>query len=136
MANPIIYLMMLFRLIDGTAKNNGQRLDNVNQNYLVLATGKLELQKSFALGLIFILPQLHIPYVSLETNISLDWKTRVRIPTGRDFFLLKWPQYPQSKLKSSWTGITENAERRIQHNCTTLQIVHRVPNVKNKSEAL
>ena len=72
MAYPIIYLMMLFRLIDGTVKNNGQRLDNVNQNYLVLATGKLELQKSFALGLILILPQLHIPYVSLGTNISLD----------------------------------------------------------------
>ena len=38
--------------------------------------------------------------------------------------------------KSSWTGITENAERRIRHNCTPLQIVHRIPNVENKNEAL
>ena len=37
---------------------------------------------------------------------------------------------------SSWTGITENAERRIRHNCTPLQIVHRIPNVKNKNVAL
>ena len=36
----------------------------------------------------------------------------------------------------SWTGITENAERRIRHNCTPLQIVHRIPNVENKNEAL
>ena len=39
-------------------------------------------------------------------------------------------------LNSSWTGITENAERRIQHNCTPLQIVHPIPNVENKNEAL
>jgi len=37
---------------------------------------------------------------------------------------------------SSWTGITENAERQIRHNCTPLQIVHRIPNVENKNEAL
>ena len=38
--------------------------------------------------------------------------------------------------KSSWTGITENAERRIRHNCTPLQIVHPIPYVENKNEAL
>ena len=38
--------------------------------------------------------------------------------------------------QASWTGITENAERQIRHNCTPLQIVHQIPNVKNKNEAL
>ena len=32
-------------IIDGTAYNSGQRLDHVNQTHLVLARGKLVLQK-------------------------------------------------------------------------------------------
>ena len=36
---------MLLIFIDGTAKNSGQRLDNVNRTHPVLASGKLELQK-------------------------------------------------------------------------------------------
>ena len=36
---------MLLRFIDGTAENSGQRLDYVNQTYLVLANGKLVQQK-------------------------------------------------------------------------------------------
>ena len=32
--------------------------------------------------------------------------------------------------QTSWTGITENAERRIRHYCTPLQIVHRKPMVE------
>ena len=42
---PRIFLYMLLRFIDSTAKNSGQRLDNVNQTHLVvLASGKLELK--------------------------------------------------------------------------------------------
>ena len=41
---PKIPLMQL-RFIDGTAKNSGQRLDNVYQSHLVLASGKLVRQK-------------------------------------------------------------------------------------------
>ena len=37
---------MLLRFIDGTAKNNGQRLDNVHRTHLLLAKGKLALQKN------------------------------------------------------------------------------------------
>ena len=37
---------MLQRFIDGPAQNTGQRLDNINQTHLVLARGKLVLQKS------------------------------------------------------------------------------------------
>ena len=36
---------MLLKFIDATAKNNGQRFDNVNQTYLVPASGKVVLQK-------------------------------------------------------------------------------------------
>ena len=36
---------MQLRFIDGTAKNSGQRLDNVYQTHLVLASGKLVRQK-------------------------------------------------------------------------------------------
>ena len=36
---------MLQRFIDGPAQNSGQRLDNVNQTLLVLASGKLVLRK-------------------------------------------------------------------------------------------
>ena len=32
----------MVRFIDGTDKNSGQRFENVNQIYLVLASGKLE----------------------------------------------------------------------------------------------
>ena len=32
------------------AKNSGQRLDNVNQTHLVLASGKLILQKTYKVG--------------------------------------------------------------------------------------
>ena len=37
---------MLLRFIYGIAWNSGQRLDNVNGTHLVLARGKLVLQKS------------------------------------------------------------------------------------------
>ena len=45
------------RFIDGTALSSGQRLDNVNQTHLVLANGKLVLQKkrSWILSLISVL---------------------------------------------------------------------------------
>ena len=36
---------MLQRFIEGPALNSGQRLDNVNQTHLVLASGKLVLYK-------------------------------------------------------------------------------------------
>ena len=36
---------MMVKFIDGTDKNSGQRLDNVNWTDLVLASGKLVLQK-------------------------------------------------------------------------------------------
>ena len=42
-------ILKLLRLIDGTAKNSDQRLDNVYQIHLVLASGKLVLQKKFYL---------------------------------------------------------------------------------------
>ena len=43
---------MLQRFMDGPALNSGQRLDNVNKTHLVLASGKLVLQKKkdFKLG--------------------------------------------------------------------------------------
>ena len=41
------FLLMLLRFIDGIAQNSGQRLDNVNRAHLVLASGKLVLQKKF-----------------------------------------------------------------------------------------
>ena len=44
-AFPINYRLMLPRFIEGTALNSGQRLDNVNRTNLVLASGKLALQK-------------------------------------------------------------------------------------------
>ena len=37
---------MLLRFINGTAQSSGQRLDNVNQTHLVLASGKLVLPKN------------------------------------------------------------------------------------------
>ena len=40
--------LMFQRFIDGPAKNSGPRLDNVNQTHLVLASGKLVLQKKFS----------------------------------------------------------------------------------------
>ena len=40
-----LFLLMLLRLIDGTAYNSGQRLDNVDRTHLVLVSGKLGLQK-------------------------------------------------------------------------------------------
>ena len=39
-------LLMLLRFIDSAALNSGERLENVNQTHLVLARGKLVLQKS------------------------------------------------------------------------------------------
>ena len=36
---------MLLRFIDSTAWKSGQRLDNVTQTHLVLASGELVLQK-------------------------------------------------------------------------------------------
>ena len=42
---PKIY--KLLKLIDGTALNIGQRLDNVDRTQLELASGKLVLQKSW-----------------------------------------------------------------------------------------
>ena len=41
---PGSLLLMLLRLIDGTACDSGQRLENVNQTHLVLVSGKLVLQ--------------------------------------------------------------------------------------------
>ena len=38
--------LLLQRFIDGPAKNSGQRLDNVNQTHLVLASGKPVLKKN------------------------------------------------------------------------------------------
>ena len=46
LAFPRIFLLMLLTFIDWTAQNSGQRLDNVNKTHLVLASGKLVLQKS------------------------------------------------------------------------------------------
>ena len=45
LGGPRIFLLMLLRFINGTAKNSRQRLDNVNQTHLVLAIGKLVQQK-------------------------------------------------------------------------------------------
>ena len=49
---------MFLRFINGTAKNSGQRLDHVNGTHLVLAlvlaSGKLELQKKFAKIILFV----------------------------------------------------------------------------------
>ena len=42
---PKNFSLMLLRFIDGTAQNSWQRLDYVNQTHLVLASGKLVLQK-------------------------------------------------------------------------------------------
>ena len=42
---PIIFLLMLLIFIDGTAGSSGQILDNVNQTYVVPASGKLVIQK-------------------------------------------------------------------------------------------
>ena len=44
-ALPRIYLLMLLRFIDSTAKNSGQRLDKANGTHLVLTCGKLVLTK-------------------------------------------------------------------------------------------
>ena len=44
-AFPSIFPLMLLRFIDDIAKSSGQRLDNVNRTHLVLASGKLVLQK-------------------------------------------------------------------------------------------
>ena len=44
-ADPVLILLMLLRFIGGIALNSGQRLDNVNRAHLVLASGKLVLQK-------------------------------------------------------------------------------------------
>ena len=37
----------LLRFTDATAQNTAQRLDNVTQTHLVLASGKLVLQKTY-----------------------------------------------------------------------------------------
>ena len=42
--------MKLLRLIDGTAQSSGQRLDNFDRTHLVLAIGKLVLQKNFGVS--------------------------------------------------------------------------------------
>ena len=47
-AFPIFFsdeFLMLLSLTDGTVLKSGQRLDNVDQTHLVLASGKLVLQK-------------------------------------------------------------------------------------------
>ena len=41
---------MLQRFIDGTALKSGQRLDNDNRTHLVLASGKLVLQKTYIIS--------------------------------------------------------------------------------------
>ena len=41
------FSIWLLRFIDGTAENTGQRFDNVNRTHLVLASGKLEVQKYY-----------------------------------------------------------------------------------------
>ena len=41
-----IFILMLVRFVDGTAKNSRHKLDNYNPTYLVLASGKLVLQKN------------------------------------------------------------------------------------------
>ena len=45
LAYPNFFLLMLLRFIYGTAQNSGQRLHNVKGTHLVLASGKLVLQK-------------------------------------------------------------------------------------------
>ena len=46
-SNPSIYkILKLMRLINGTAQNSGQRLDNVGGTHLELACGKLVLPKN------------------------------------------------------------------------------------------
>ena len=57
--------------------------------------------------------------------------TGEKIKVGYSLQFLLQPNNP-----TSWTGITENAERRIRLNCTPLQIVHQILNVENKNEAL
>ena len=47
LALPRIFLLMLLRFIDSTSINSGQMLDYVNRTYLVLASGKVVLQKDF-----------------------------------------------------------------------------------------
>ena len=47
------FILMLLRFIDGTAWNSRQRLNNVNRTHLVLASGKLVLQKHSIKYLLF-----------------------------------------------------------------------------------
>ena len=47
---PITFLLMLLSFIEGSTSNSGQRLENVNGTHLVLASGKLVLQKPQILG--------------------------------------------------------------------------------------
>ena len=53
---PKKFLMMLLRFIDGTYKNSGQRLDNVNQTDLEIFSGKLVLQIFYSGSILFIVP--------------------------------------------------------------------------------
>ena len=43
--NILVEILNLLRFINGAAWNSGPKLDNVDQTYLVLASGKLVLQK-------------------------------------------------------------------------------------------
>ena len=56
---------MLLRFIESTALSSGQRLDNVNQIHLVLASGKLVLQKSIAMS--------NNPDLFKKTPLRLCW---------------------------------------------------------------
>ena len=59
LAFPRIFLLMLLILIDGTAYDSVQRLDNVNQMHLVLASGKLVQQKTLGVILPSEIPPQH-----------------------------------------------------------------------------
>ena len=50
---PNFFLIMLLRIVDATALNNGQSFDNVNRTHLVPTSGKLVPQKQSPFQLFF-----------------------------------------------------------------------------------
>ena len=71
----------LLRLIDGTAENTGQRLDNVNRTHLVLASGKLVVQKNY---IFYFMKKPVFSEVLHKNNISLGPEM---LSTGEKMFI-------------------------------------------------
>ena len=80
--------MILPRFIDSTAKKSGQRLDNVNQTYIVLASGKPVLKMTVncsSTRYIKILPVKEVPFNRNKAILSSLKSLFGNLASGSEF---------------------------------------------------